>query len=127
VTPPRRVPWKLTVRAGPRVEHRSFEALGEALAALEARAGELTSAGARRPVDTKLRRFEPAQQVAARLEVAGPQRLAPSVRGGLDVHGDGSLEAYTGWVRRQVVERRRGESAYQALARALHAAGGEAP
>jgi hypothetical protein len=57
------------------------------------------------------------QQVAARGEVAGPGRL----RAGVDLRGDGSAEAFTGRWRRQLVERRSGETAYDALRRALGA------
>jgi hypothetical protein len=115
------VPWKVTVRAGPKIERTSFDDLGSALDAVEARARELAGTAPRDAVDLKYKRFEPLQQVAARLELAGPERLIPSVRAGVDVRGDGSTEAYTGRIRRQVVEQRRGESPYKALRRALSA------
>jgi hypothetical protein len=113
------VRWKLTVRTGPKVQRQSFDTLEEALAALEQRARELSGAAPDRPVDAKFRRFEPAERVSSRLEVSGPERLVASVRGGVDVHGDGSVQAYRGRVRRQVVEPRKGESAYAALRHAL--------
>lgn len=113
------MPWKLTVRAGPRVERSSFAELGTALERLEARARELADDAPGQAVDTKVKRFEPADQVVARLELAGPQRIVPGVRGGVDVHGDGSVEAYRGWVRRQALEARRDETPYAALRRAL--------
>ena len=62
-----------------------------------------------------MRRVEPEQQVTARLELSGPKRL----RAGVDVHGDGSAVPFTGRVRRAIVERERGENAYDALRRAL--------
>jgi hypothetical protein len=43
----------------------------------------------------------------------------PGVRGGIDVRGDGSAEAYRGWLRKRLVEARKGESAVDALRRAL--------
>jgi hypothetical protein len=113
------VPWKLTVRAGPRVRRRSFAELGDALAELEARGRELADGAPRVAVDAKFRRFEPVERVVARLELSGPQRLVPSVRAGLDVRGDGSVEAWRGRVRREVVDQRRKESAYAALRRAV--------
>ena len=70
-------------------------------------------------MNARVRRFEPVQQVAARLELAGPERLMPSVRGGVDVRGDGSMEAYVGRVRRRLVDRRRRETPVQALRREL--------
>ena len=113
------MPWKLTVRTGPRVQRSRFDELGAALAALEQRTRELADAANRKPIDVKVRRFEPVQQVAARLELSGPERLIPSVRAGIDVRGDGSTEAYQGQIRRSLIEQRRGESAYQALRRTV--------
>jgi hypothetical protein len=113
------MPWKLTVRVGPQVDHADFDDLREALSALEARSRELARIAPRREVDTKLRRFEPAQQVSARIELAGPERMLASVRAGVDVRGDGSVHAYVGRVRRRVVEQRGGETPYAALRRTL--------
>lgn len=113
------MPWKLTVRAGPRVQRRRFDQLPQALDALEGRARELARTTPAEVVDVKYKRFEPIQQVTARIELAGPQRLIPSVRAGVDVRGDGSTQAYRGRLRREVVKQRKGETAYRALRRAV--------
>jgi hypothetical protein len=60
------------------------------------------------------REFDAVAQVAARAELAGPR-----VRAGVDLRGDGSTEAWTGRWRRRLVAAQRGESAYDALRRAL--------
>ncbi len=113
------MPWKLTVRAGPKVERTRFDSLESALTAAEARGRELARTAHRPVIDVKVRQFDPIQQVAARIEIAGPERMFPSVRGGVDVRGDGSTEAYVGGVRRQVLKERGGESPYAALRRTL--------
>jgi hypothetical protein len=117
------VPWKLTVRSGPKVERSRYGELSEALDALEGRARELADKASRNPVDLRYKRYEPVQQVAARLELSGPERLMASTRAGVDVRGDGSTEAYLGRVRREVVDTRKGETAYKALRRALKCKG----
>jgi hypothetical protein len=110
--------WRLTVRSGASVERERFGSLDEALAELESRARALGRETRSKPVDTKiLGRFEPAQQVTARLELSGPGR----VRAGVDVRGDGSAAAFVGRVRRQSVEEIGTESCYEALARVLSA------
>lgn len=112
--------WKLTERAGPKVRRRTFGEAAAALDALEARAGELARTAPGEVVDVKIRRFEPAEQVVARLELAGPERLVPSVRVGLDVHGDGSVTAYRGRVRREIIGGGPdGETPYAALRRLI--------
>jgi len=70
-------------------------------------------------VDLKLKRFDPVQQVAGRFELAGPERLVPSVRVGVDVRGDGSTEAFQGRVKRRVLDQRPGEDAFAVLRRSL--------
>jgi hypothetical protein len=111
------VGWKVTVRTGPKVERERFDRLDDALDAIERRARELSDGAPKRPVEARYKRFEPVQQVAARLELAGPERLLPSMRAGIDVRGDGSTEAYVGRVRRVVIEQRKGETVYKALRR----------
>jgi hypothetical protein len=113
------VAWRLVVRAGARVERSNFVGLEELLGALEARGRQIARDASSEPARAKLRRFEPVQQVIARLELSGPERLVPSVRAGVDVRGDGSTEAFRGRVRRVGLEQRRGEDAFAALRRAL--------
>jgi hypothetical protein len=92
------------------VERERFSSLEEALDAIESRGRELQRTTRAKPVDTKvLGRWEPAQQVAARLELA---RV-----GGVDIRGDGSAVAFTGRLRRRPVSERDVESPYDALRR----------
>jgi hypothetical protein len=108
--------YTLTIRSRAKVRKERYAELEEALAAVERIGGELSDGAAERPVGgTLIRRFEPVQQVVGRIELAGPGKL----RAGVDVRGDGSSEAFTGRVRRSLVEQRRGESAYDALRRVL--------
>jgi hypothetical protein len=110
--------YRVVVRSGAKVERSKFESLDAALDALVARAEELSDEANAREMDLKiLRKFDPVQQVTARLELAGPGRL----RAGLDVRGDGSVESYTGRMRRRLIQQRNGESAYDALRRATRA------
>ena len=55
----------------------------------------------------------------ARIELAGPERRLARTQAGVDVHGDGSTEAYLGRVRRRAVDRGKSDSAVAALRRAL--------
>ena len=98
------------------MERSRFDDLGDALTALQRRGEELQEGADTRIVDLKLgRRFEPVQQVIARLELAGPRRLCA----GVDVRGDGSAEAWTGRVRRTLIKQLPRESPYDALRRTL--------
>jgi hypothetical protein len=108
--------WKVTERVRGKVKRHSFGSLDDALGDLRLRVqGHALRADAQPEGGGIMRRIDPVQQVVARLELAGPGR----VRAGVDVRGDGSSEAFTGRVRRQLVEQRNGESAYDALRRAL--------
>jgi hypothetical protein len=108
--------YKLRIRVRGKVERQRHPTLPDALDALAARADELARAAEAEPEGGGImRRIDPVQQVAGRLEVAGPHRL----RAGLDVRGDGSTEAWTGQLRRQVIEQRPDESAADALRRTL--------
>ena len=108
--------YTLTIRADSRARKERFDELSTALSALEARGRELQAAAHERPVGgTLIRRLEPVQIVVARLELSGPGQL----RAGVDVRGDGSSEAFTGRLRRQVLKQRPGEDPYEALRRTV--------
>jgi hypothetical protein len=107
--------YVVTVRRRGATEHERFATLDAALVALEARLDGLVPDERRASERGLARDYAPVAQVAIRGELAGPAGL----RGGVDVRGDGSAEAYTGRLRRRLVERGSGETAYEALRRAL--------
>ena len=108
--------YTVTVRRRARVQKQRHPSLDEALRAVERIARELADEASAQPAGgTLIRRIDPVHQVVGRVELAGPGRL----RAGVDVRGDGSSEAFTGRVRRHVVEQRRRESPYDALRRVL--------
>ena len=110
--------FTLTIRAGPKVRKTQHPGLDDALSELEREGRQLEAGAHEGPAGgTLMRKLEPVQIVVARLELAGPGR----VRAGVDVRGDGSSEAFTGRLKRRVVEQRDGESSYEALRRELSA------
>ena len=106
--------YRVVVRRGPKVDKHAADTLDAALELLERHARAAQTGPRRATVDLRVRRFEPVQQVAARAELHGDR-----MRAGVDVRGDGSAEAWTGRLRRRVVEQREGEDAYAALRRLL--------
>ena len=110
------MPYVVTTRRRGRVERERFDELAAALASMEERGRSLEDEADTSAVGGRvLRRIEPVQQVVARIELKGPGRL----RAGIDVRGDGSSEGFTGRMRRNLIEQRRGESAYDALRRVV--------
>ena len=108
-------PYRVTVREGPRVIRIRVRTIEAALDELERGARKAAAAAGAPSVDLWVRRFEPVQQVVARVELSGPGRL----RAGIDVRGDGSAEGYTGRLRRRLVAQFEGEAAWDALRRVL--------
>jgi hypothetical protein len=96
------------------VEKHGFDDLGSALDALEQEARAFANTERRESAHGIMRTYEPRQIVALRAEIAGRR-----VHGGVDVRGDGSAEAFTGRLRRRLVEQRSGESPYDALRRVV--------
>jgi hypothetical protein len=106
--------WRIKVRNGPKVEKLSAEGLEDALDLVEREARVLSAGPGRRTVALRSREFTPQQQVAGRVELCGP-----GVRAGVDVRGDGATEAWTGRIRRSVIEQHGRETPYDALWRVL--------
>jgi hypothetical protein len=101
----------LIARVGAEVTKERYPTLDEALAAIDGAIGGVGREPARRFLG---REYDAETQVAGRFEVR-----APGGRGGVDVRGDGSAEAYVGWIRKRPVAREGRESATDALRRAL--------
>jgi len=106
--------YRVLLRHGPKVDKLDADTLDAALEVLERRVRAVAAVADRGTVDLRVRRFEPVQQVAARAELRGN-----GVRAGVDVRGDGSTEAWTGRVRRRLIEPRDGEDAFAALRRVV--------
>jgi hypothetical protein len=106
--------WKVTVRTGPKVQRLRAGTLEEAWELLETETRVAANTTRRGTIDVKVRKFEPEDQVATRVELRGP-----GARAGFDVRGDGSVQAWTGRVRRRLVEPEDGETPFDALRRQI--------
>lgn len=95
--------WKLTVRDGSDVDHADFEDLDEAVTAMRERALAIRAEGPAQPVRS-LRRFDPEQQVNARLQLTGRRRLLHKPTAGVDVRGDGTFVPFAGGVTREELD-----------------------
>lgn len=109
--------WKVTVRTGPKVERQRAATLPDALDLLETETRAAATTTRRGTIDLRVRRFEPGDQVAVRAELRGP-----GTRAGYDVRGDGAVQAWTGRVRRRLVEPEGDETPFDALRRILQSA-----
>ena len=107
--------WRVTVRTGPKVEKERAATLEDALDAVEMHARAAATTERRGDGRRALRRYEAGDQVAARVELRGPGASPP----GVDVRGDGAVQAWTGRVAPRAVEPRTARRAYEALRRAL--------
>ncbi len=90
------------MRHGSDVEHLGFHDLGEAVAAMRARALEIRAEGPVKGVSS-LRDFGPEEQVHARLQLSGKGLLRKPVAG-VDVRGDGTFMPFRGGVRREELD-----------------------
>jgi len=106
--------YRIVLRHGPKVAKHGADTLAAALDVLEFEARAIAGGPRRRPIDVRVRTYEPAQQVAARAELRGG-----GLRAGVDVRGDGSAEAWIGRASRHVIEPQDGESSVAALRRVL--------
>jgi hypothetical protein len=109
--------YTLTVRHGPSVRREGFDALDDALAALERHADEVRAEGPLESVQA-FREYEAARRVAARLQLSSGGWLRGR-EAGVDVMGDGTLIPYAGAIRRRQLEPEAGQSPFEAVREAL--------
>ena len=84
------------------MSYEEFDDLEEAVGVMRERALEIR-AGAPAKREAVLGRYKPADQVQARLQLAGPGRFRKSVAG-VDVRGDGTFVPFRGSVRREELD-----------------------
>jgi hypothetical protein len=94
--------WKLTVRNGAEVDHEGFDDVAEAVARMRERALDIRAEGPPKTSNV-LRKFEPKDQVTARLELSG-RGLFNKPAAGIDVRGDGTFTPYRGGLRREELD-----------------------
>jgi hypothetical protein len=116
------VSWHVVLRTGPGVHKYRADSMEAALELLETETRVAANTERRPEVDVRFRSFAPADQVAARAELRGP-----GTRAGFDVRGDGSVQAWTGRVRRRLVEPEGDETVFEALRREVRARAGMRP
>ena len=90
------------MRHGPDVDHVAFDDLGEAVAAMRARALAIRAEGPVKGV-ASLRDYGPGDQVHARLQLTGRGLLRKPVAG-VDVRGDGTFMPFRGGVGREELD-----------------------
>ncbi|HEV7918706.1 MAG TPA: hypothetical protein VGO97_03935 [Solirubrobacterales bacterium] len=105
----------MSVREGPRVTKSRFGSADALFDELDRVTREISGRTDRAPATMLFRELSPVEQVAARIEIAGPRRGLMRMRGGVDVRGDGSMEAYVGRTSRIVIELKPGETMVDAL------------
>jgi hypothetical protein len=94
--------WKLTVRNGAEVDHEGFDSVDAAVARMRERALEIRAEGPPKTANV-LRKFEPEDQVTARLELS-TGRFTHKRAAGIDVRGDGTFMPYRGGLRREELD-----------------------
>lgn len=115
--------FTMSVREGPRFSRIRTNSVEELFEELAFHTDEVSSRADGHSVDAMFKTFEPIERVYGRIEIAGERKcLVSRDRAGIDVRGDGSLEAYLGRTNREVVEPLPGETVVAALRRAWSSA-----
>lgn len=109
------------MRDGSEVEHQAYDDLGEAVAAMRARALAIRAEGPSRKVSS-LRDFAPEDQVRARLQLTGRGLLRKPVAG-VDLRGDGTFVPYRGGVGREELDPTNHETPFDAVRETLETEG----
>lgn len=110
--------YTLKVRDGARTMREGFDSRPQLLEAAGRHAEDLAAAAANKPVKTPLRDYDPIDQVVGRVEISKKgHRPLLGEHAGIDVRGDGSMEAWSGRLSRNVIEQSPGETVLGALKR----------
>lgn len=103
---------RVTIREGSKVQRSTVDSVGDAIDVIQVRLSNVDAI--RDTAKVFKREIAPVDQVVARAELA-----AKGARGGIDLRGDGSAQAWTGRLNKTIIEAQTSETAYDALRRAL--------
>ncbi|HSD25535.1 MAG TPA: hypothetical protein VLB79_14540 [Solirubrobacterales bacterium] len=109
--------WKVTVRHGSSVGRERCATLDEAIAEARRRVEQVRSEGGL-PAISVFRKHTPGQRVHARIEISGPG-IFRAPEGGIDVMGDGKAIAYTGAIRKEMIDADSLDDAFERLTEEL--------
>jgi hypothetical protein len=112
--------FSMSVREGPRFSRLRTDSIEELFEAVAENAQTLSERADAPSIDAVFKTFEPIERVVARIEISGQRRgLVSRDRAGIDVRGDGSMEAFVGRTSREVIDPLPGETVVEALRRAF--------
>lgn len=96
--------YRIVIRDGPNVEHYRSENVDEALAIVTNRAQKIAEQSRHEAVNLRYKTYTPISRVIGRAEICHSEHRLKKICAGVDVRGDGSMEAWRGRFNRKLID-----------------------